>query len=138
MLKRIAATSFVIIIVFLMFDCSMQKVAERVEGYTQSNLWAYYLYTDSDIRKAPRISESFHFTFTALDGSQPQESSIVYSTDTSLAEVKNYLKSLGYRTVEQEGLSEKWEKEGNGTSYFSISNDRDSHSLTLSKVEFRQ
>lgn len=50
MLKRIAAIGAVIIIIFLLIDCSMQKVAERDEGYTQSNLWAYYLYTDRDIR----------------------------------------------------------------------------------------
>lgn len=43
MLKRIAAIGAVIIIIFLLIDCSMQKVAERDEGYTQSNLWAYYL-----------------------------------------------------------------------------------------------
>ncbi|MBD8183744.1 hypothetical protein IFU25_18920 [Pantoea agglomerans] len=137
MLKRIAAIGAVIIIIFLLIDCSMQKVAERDEGYTQSNLWAYYLYTDRDIRRAPRASESYHFTFTAQDGSQPQESSIVYSTDAPLVEVKNYLASLGYRAVEHNGLSEKWEKEGNVAPYFYISHDSKSHSLTLSKVDFR-
>ncbi len=136
-MKRIAAICVVVIIVFLLIDCSMQKVAERDEGYTQSNLWAYYLYTDSDIRGAPRAAESYHFTFTALDGSQPQESSIVYSSDAPLAEVKNYLTSLGYRAVEHDGLSEKWEKEGHVTPYFYVSHDSESHSLTLSKIDFR-
>ena len=135
MLKRIAATSFALIIVFLMIDCSMQKAVERDEGYTRSNLWAYYLYTDSEIRGAPRASEPCHFTFTALDGTQPQETSIVYSTDASLNEVKNYLTSLGYRMVEHDGMSERWEKEGYVTPYFYIYYDNESSSLTLSKVD---
>jgi len=137
MMKKIVATTFVIIIVFLLIDCSMQKVAEQDAGYTQSNLLAYYIYTDRDIRRAPRSSEKYHFKFTAQDGSQPQESCIVYSMDAPLVEIKNYLASLGYKVVEHDRLSEKWEKQGVITPYFYISYDSESHLLTLSKVDFR-
>lgn len=136
-LKKIVATSFVMIIVSLLIDFGMQKVAERDEGYTRSNLWAYYLYTDSEIRGAPRISEPYHFTFIAQDGSQPQESSIVYSTDAPLNEVRNYLMSLGYKAIKQDGLSERWEHKGYVTPYFSVSRDSESRALTLTKVDFR-
>ena len=39
-----------VIIGFVLIDCSMPKVAERHEGYTEAKLWAYYLYTPSDYR----------------------------------------------------------------------------------------
>lgn len=51
-LKRLIFICLVIIIIFFLIDCSMQKVAEGRDGYTRSNIWAYYLYTDKDIRSA--------------------------------------------------------------------------------------
>ncbi|MCU5772176.1 hypothetical protein N5923_00780 [Erwiniaceae bacterium BAC15a-03b] len=136
-LKKFAAACLVIIIGFLLIDCSMQKVAERHEGYTQSNIWAYYFYTDSEIRNAPRVSESWHFAFTALDGSLPRESSIIYSSDARINDVKIYLTSLGFREVARDGQSARWERKGEVMPYFTISFDPVTHNLTLSRASFR-
>lgn len=129
-LKRRAAIIMLVIIGFLLIDCSMQKIAERQEGYTRANLWAYFLYTDSDIRNAPRASEKYHFTFTAEDGSQPGDSSIVYGLDADITVIRNYLSSLGYVSVKREGLLERWQREGEITPYFLIIRDPDKHTLT--------
>lgn len=136
MIKKIFLACSVTVIVFLLIDCGMQKVAEQNEGFTQANFWAYYFFTDREIRHAPYATESCHFTFTALEGSQPQESSIVCQSDVSLLNIKNYLTSLGYSEVEHDAWSERWEKKGDDLSYFSVWHDKASHTLTLTKVSF--
>ncbi len=136
-LKRLIFICLVIIIIFFLIDCSLQKVAEGRDGYTRSNIWAYYLYTDKDIRSAPRAAESYYFIFTAQDGSQPRESSIVYRDDVCLSDVKNHLTTLGYRVSDHDGLSEKWIKKDEVIPYFYISIDKYTHTVTLSKVSLR-
>lgn len=76
--RRVVAVILFAITGFALVDCSMQKVAGRREGYTRANLWAYYFYTDSEIRNAPKVTKAYHFTFTAQDGSQPQDSGTVF------------------------------------------------------------
>ena len=109
-LKRLIFICLVIIIIFFLIDCSMQKVAEGRDGYTRSNIWAYYLYT---------------------------ESSIVYRDDVCLSDVKNHLTTLGYRVSDHDGLSEKWIKKDEVIPYFYISIDKYTHTVTLSKVSLR-
>lgn len=136
LLKRPVLLFLVIVAVFILIDCSMQKIAENREGYTQSNLWAYYLHTDKDIRSAPRDSESCYFIFTAQDGSQPDESSMVCRDDTHLTEIKKYLTSLGYSLSSYDGAVERWTKNDEVLPYFSLSLDKQTQTLTLSKVSF--
>lgn len=136
LLKRPVLLFLVIVAIFILIDCSMQKVAESREGYTQSNLWAYYLHTDKDIRSAPRDSESCYFIFTAQDGSQSDESSMVCRDDTHLTEIKKYLTSLGYSLSSYDGAAERWTKNDDVLPYFSLSLDKKTQKLTLSKVSF--
>ena len=135
-LKRASILILLVIIGFVLIDCSMQKVAERHEGYTEANLWAYYLYTDSDIRHAPRASEKYHFTFTAEDGTQPRDSSIVYGPGADITVIRNYLTSLGYASVKREGLLESWQRKGENTPYFVITRDPQTRTLTLTRSSF--
>ncbi|CAI1497631.1 Uncharacterised protein [Serratia quinivorans] len=136
-LKGMLFGFLVIVIIFFLFDFSMQKVAEEKDGYTKSNVWAYYLYTEKDIRSAPKGDVYYYFTFIAQDGGQSRESSIVYSDDAVLPEVKKYLITLGYKVSAHDGLSEKWTKKDEVLPYFYISIDKDNHTLILSKVSFR-
>lgn len=132
-MKRAAAVILVIITGFILIDCSMQKVAERHEGYTRSNLWAYYLYTDREIRNAPKLTKNYHFAFKAQEGTQPNDSSIIYEPNASIAALRDYLSSLGYIRVKQEGPTEQWEREGEPSPYFVIFRDPENHTLTLTR-----
>lgn len=136
-MKKILFSFLVIFIIFFLFDFSMQKVAEGKDGYTKSNVWAYYLYTDKDIKSAPKGDVSYYFTFIAQDGGQSRESSIIYSDNAILSDVKKYLITLGYKVSSHDGVSEKWTKKDEVLPYFYISIDKDNHTLTLSKVSFR-
>ncbi|MEE3662114.1 hypothetical protein V2I52_09230 [Brenneria sp. g21c3] len=135
-LKKIAVVIPIAIIGFMLIDCSMQKVAERHEGYIHSNLWAYYLYTDREIRNAPKLSENYHFTFTAQDGSQPQDSSIVYGSGANITALRDYLSSLEYVSVKREGLTERWQRAEKLTPYYLISRDPERGTLTLTRSSF--
>ncbi|WP_456310819.1 hypothetical protein [Serratia proteamaculans] len=136
LLKRPVLLFLVIVAIFILIDSSMQKVAKNREGYTQSNLWAYYLHTDKEIRSAPRDNESCYFIFTAQDGSQPDESSMFCRDDTHLTEIKKYLTSLGYSLSSYDGAAERWTKNDEVLPYFSLSLDKKTQTLTLSKVSF--
>ncbi|MEE4446475.1 hypothetical protein [Serratia sp. C2(1)] len=136
-MKKILFSFLVIFIIFFLFDFSMQKVAEGKDGYTKSNVWTYYLYTDKDIRSAPKGDVSYYFTFIAQDGGQSRESSIIYSDNAILSDVKKHLITLGYKVSSHDGASEKWTRKDEVLPYFYISIDKDNHTLTLSKVSFR-
>ncbi|WP_342754428.1 hypothetical protein AAGQ96_20305 [Pantoea sp. MBD-2R] len=135
--KKIAATAVIVACAFLLIDYSMQKIAAQREGYSHKNIWAYYLYTDSDIRNAPRLSRQVHFTWVAQDGSQPQESSIVYHQKVDINQIRDYLRKLGYECVERSSHDERWERSNKTMPAFYISQDNESGTTTLSKSRYR-
>ena len=133
---KIIVTPLIFLITFIIIDCSMQKVAERKEGYTTSNRWAYYLYTDKEIRTAPESKRNTYFTFVAMDGSQPRESSIIYQDNDILPAIRNYLVALGYTLSEHDGHAEKWFKEGQTMPYFYLRVDKVAQTTTLTRVSY--
>ncbi|SCC12984.1 hypothetical protein [Kosakonia oryziphila] len=135
-IKRLIAVIIVVFIAFLLFDCSMQKKAENHSGFTKNNLWAYYFYTDADIRNAPKITNSYHFLFRAQDGGKPEISAVVFSDATDISVLRQYLQQLGYQQVSSEGSEERWEQPGKVTPAFFITNDKTQSEITLSKEGF--
>ena len=139
MSKKIKVAGFCIIVAsaFLLIDCSMQRIADQREGYSQKNIWAYYLYTDSDIRNAPRLSRNVRFTWVAQNGSQPQESRIVYDQKVDVNQIRHYLKMLSYEPVERSNHYERWERRHKTMPAFYISQDNESGTTTLSRSSYR-
>ncbi|WP_354292704.1 hypothetical protein [Paramixta manurensis] len=115
----------------------MQRVAEKRSGFQKSNLWAYYFYTDADIRNAPRVTDDVYFLFQAQDGGKPQISSIVYSGHPDPALLRKYLQTLGYRPVSIVDGEERWEKPGVVTPAFYLGRDETNNHLVLSKTGYR-
>ncbi|WNN49172.1 hypothetical protein RIN58_03360 [Siccibacter colletis] len=136
---RIAIRFFIFIVltllIFLFIDCWQQSVAEKKDGFTETNLWAYYLYTAPEIRHAPELSKDIRFLFQSQDGSRPEISSIVYQGKTEVAPLRAYLSNLGYqRTTDKD--EERWQKNNVPVPAFLIIVDKSNNRITLSKIAF--
>jgi len=123
------------LLIFLFIDCWQQSVAERQDGFTEKNPWAYYLYTDPEIRHAPELSKDIKFLFQSQDGSRPEISSIVFQGKTEAAPLRAYLSNLGYqRTTDKD--EERWQKNNDPVPAFVIVVDKSNSRMILSKIAF--
>jgi len=73
--------------------------------YTQHDFFKYHTLTDSDIEKAPRITDEFYFESHLGDGYSPSNS-IVFKGAADTASLRAYLEKLGY-TKQKRSLGEK-------------------------------
>ena len=136
---RIAIRFFIFIVltllILLFIDCWQQSVAEKQDGFTETNPWAYYLYTDPEVRNAPELSKDIKFLFQSQDGSRPEMSSIVYQGKAEAAPLRAYLSNLGYqRTTDKD--EERWQKNNVPLPAFLIVVDKSNNRITLSKITF--
>jgi len=78
--------------------------------YTQRDFFKYHTLTDSDIEKAPRITDNYYFESHPGDGYSPTNS-IVFKGATDTASLHAYLLKLGY-VKQNRSLGEKeiWAK----------------------------
>jgi hypothetical protein len=84
--------------------------------YKQSDLYSYYMFTDNEIKKAPRISNKYSFSYVAPDGGQREMSIITFIGGDPMI-LGQYLSSLGFSLyrVQDNGREEIWlnsEREG--------------------------
>jgi len=136
-LKRLIAAAVILVIAFLLFDCSMQKKAESQEGFTEDSFWLYHFYTDQEVKDAPGISKDYHFLFRAQDGGKPGISAVVYAGVTDTRPLEQYLSQLGYHRVSVEGTEQRWEQPEKVTPAFYITVDKSLAEVTLSKEGFK-
>lgn len=136
-LKKLIAAAIILVIAFLLFDCSMQKKAETHEGFTEDSFWSYHFYTDQEVKDAPRISKNYHFLFRAQDGGKPGISAIVFAGAADTHALEQYLTQLGYHRVSVEGAEQRWEQPQKVTPAFYITVDEAQSEITLSKEGFK-
>lgn len=126
------------LLLFFFLSIAVCKRWQRGETGIQGQISGHIICIQTKILGLPQGQLNLIiFIFTAQDGSQPRESSIVYRDDVCLSDVKNHLTTLGYRVSDHDGLSEKWIKKDEVIPYFYISIDKYTHTVTLSKVSLR-
>lgn len=78
--------------------------------YTENDFVKYYVLTDSDIKKSPKISNDYYFESTPGDGYSPSNA-IIYRNAKEVGQLQEYLKGIGYeRQPRNFGESEVWVK----------------------------
>ncbi|MCS2169716.1 hypothetical protein MUU46_05195 [Scandinavium sp. TWS1a] len=106
--------------------------------YHENDTYSYYTYTDVSIKKAPRISSSYYFTYDAPQDGLMERSSIVY-LDGDVEIIKVYLEKLGYYlselgSVEDGEREEYWFRTDGGGDMFTISYGSENDTIILTKV----
>jgi len=105
--------------------------------YHESDRCNYYFYTDKNIKNAPRISDSYYFSYDApKDGLKERSSIIFLGGDIKL--IKIYLEKLGYYVsdlgvVENNEREEYWFRTGGGD-MFTLWYSSDDSTVILTKV----
>ncbi|WP_113632324.1 hypothetical protein DUT67_15430 [Pectobacterium peruviense] len=83
----------------------------EIRTYTESDYFAYYAFTDEDIRNAPRISRNYAFEYVPGDGYAPSNA-IIFSDTSDATPLKMYLITLGYEQQKRkEGGQDVWNKQ---------------------------
>lgn len=103
--------------------------------YHESDSYRYYMYTDSRIRNAPRISENYQFEYIPTEGTISEMSSIVFHGTQDCTPLKNYLNNAGYylyRTQEQ-GQDEIWLSARDKKVLYSLHRDKQGRFVRLSR-----
>lgn len=133
---RILGILLILLVAIELTTCSIQSKAERGEGYNQSDSILYHIITDSDIKKAPRISHDYYFKYQARDGSAAEQSTIIFRKTTDSSSLKPYLATLGYHFAVKEGDSEHWEKNSSASSSYYLWVNRETNEVGLSKATY--
>ncbi|OBU02108.1 hypothetical protein [Morganella psychrotolerans] len=102
--------------------------------YHESDTYRYYLYTDSGIRNAPRITDNYQFEYIPTEGSISEMSSIVFRDAGDSAPLKNYLSNAGYYLyrIQDQGQDEIWLSAQNNKALYSLRWDKQSGLIRLS------
>lgn len=103
--------------------------------YHESDTYRYYMYTDSGIRKAPRISENYQFEYIPTEGTISEMSSIIFHDAGDYTPLKDYLNNTGYylyRTQDQ-GQNEIWLSAQNKKIFYSLHRDKQGRFIRLSR-----
>ncbi|MEZ2634295.1 hypothetical protein ACBP95_01125 [Morganella morganii] len=103
--------------------------------YHESDTYRYYLYTDSGIRNAPRISEKYQFEYIPTEGTISEMSSIIFHDAGDYTPLKDYLNNTGYylyRTQDQ-GQNEIWLSAQNKKVFYSLHRDKQGRFIRLSR-----
>lgn len=102
--------------------------------YHESDAYRYYLYTDSGIRNAPRITDNYQFEYIPTEGSISEMSSIVFRDAVDSAPLKNYLSNAGYYLyrIQDQGQDEIWLSAQNNKALYSLRWDKQSGLIRLS------
>lgn len=103
--------------------------------YKETDVFSYYSYTDSDIKKAPRISGDYYFSYNPPDGGQREMSTITF-TGGSPALLKNHLLKLGFKLyqVESNGQMEIWLSSDKQNAIFTLWCDAKLNVISLTKT----
>ena len=112
----------------------MMTVAEESSGFTKNQWWAYYFYTDDEIKHAPRLSDDHYYLFRARNGASADMSTVIYRNVTDAQPLRNYLSSLGYHSVNNNPNNERWEKENSPVPCFYIQTNRDRRTVEMTKL----
>ncbi|NEG63544.1 hypothetical protein GQQ23_14520 [Pantoea agglomerans] len=124
------------LLVIELTTCSIQSNAEEREGYNQSDFFLYQLITNTDIKKAPRISNDYFFKYQTRNGSAAEQSTIIFRNISDPSALKLYLKKLGYHVAEKENDSERWEKNSSAVSSFYLWVNKELDEVGLSKATY--
>lgn len=82
----------------------------EIRTYTESDYFAYYAFTDEDIRNAPRISSNYAFEYVPGDGYSPSNA-IIFNDTSDATPLKMYLMTLGYEQQKRKERGEDvWKK----------------------------
>ena len=133
---RIAGVLIVMLLVIELTTCSIQSKAEKGEGYKQSDFLLYQLITNTDIKKAPRISNDYFFKYQARNGSAAEQSTIIFRNISDPSALKLYLTQLGYHVAGKENGSERWEKNSSAASSFYLWVNKELNEVDLSKATY--
>lgn len=135
-LKKIIASIIILIIGLFLYDCSQAGKVASNRPYKETDTWVYYIYTDKDIKNAPRISDEYHFTWVEEDGSRPQTSTIIFSQAEDASPLKSYLTNMGFQKEEGNSLDEVWSKKGDFQTIFHLYIDAENKRVVFSKSHF--
>ena len=103
--------------------------------YKESDRYPYSVYTDPDIKKAPRISTHYSFTYIPPEGGR-REMSIITFTGGDPAMLREYLTKTGYTLyrVQDNGREELWLAPGKQKAVFSLWHNNNTHIISLTKT----
>ncbi|WP_151995770.1 hypothetical protein [Buttiauxella massiliensis] len=103
--------------------------------YKQSDLYSYYMFTDNEIKKAPRISSKYSFSYVAPDGGQREMSIITFIGGDSMI-LGQYLSSLGFSLyrVQDNGREEIWLNSERDGVVFYLRHDNQLKKISLTKA----
>ena len=73
--------------------------------YEETSWVSYYLYTDQDIRQAPKISQ--HYIYNAPDGGAREMSNIMFYDAFEPASLRLYLKTIGFHWKVKQKTAQK-------------------------------
>lgn len=133
---RIAGVLIVMLLVIELTTCSIQSNAEGRDGYNQSDFFLYQLITNTDIKKAPRVSNDYFFKYQARNGSAAEQSTIIFRKISDPSALKLYLTKLGYHVAGKENDSERWEKNSSAASSFYLWVNKELNEVGLSKATY--
>lgn len=101
--------------------------------YHESDIYRYYMYTDSGIRNAPRISENYQFEYIPTEGPISEMSSVVFHNARDCAPLKDYLNNTGYYLYRTQDQDEIWLSPRDRKILYSLHRDKQGRFVRLSR-----
>jgi hypothetical protein len=127
---------FILIVVIAAFFAWLLVPFPQHKEYEETSWLSYYLYTDKDIRQAPKISQHYIYLYDAPDGGTREMSSIMFYDASDTGPLRLYLKTIGFslESVTKDGTEETWLSHKKRNIVFSISMDRQKSIIRLTKT----
>lgn len=141
MKKRVLKAVFALLTVALICQlttCKLQQLAATSEGFNEDNYLYYTLFIDPEIKNIPRITDSYYFTFSEMDGPKPETSSVIFRGRPDIGKIEKYLKSIGYHpgdagSDKNESRYQRWSKSPSATDEIRVFVDDD---ITVTKYRY--
>ncbi|HHG9066895.1 TPA: hypothetical protein ACPYW1_004565 [Citrobacter freundii] len=121
-------------IVFIFLSPLLIPWPDKLE-YRENDFFNYYLYTDVDIKQAPRISRNYRFEYISPDGSTREINLIVFHGG-DVGVIRDYLTGLGFHLYDysDNGNEELWISNDNRRFTFSIVTNKKKDLVSLIKI----
>lgn len=133
-MKNIARLIFILLL-FIFLAWLFTHFPDHAE-YNEKNWFSYFVYTDKEIRGAPKISDSFIYHYDAPDGGSREMSSVLFYGVSDASLLEPYLKSLGFSLEKrtENGTEETWQSQKNRNAVFTINLDTEKNRVRLTKT----